>query len=203
MLHVQQLPSMPSTLLSGYHPHHTTERHHLPQLRDFNWDWDAVRSKAGQSAEQLPRPAGYTSQYVASSTPLKLHENPAHEFILPSGVQYMNPPAIPPPAALLYPTPNIHSRQGSNGRPFYQSYYSARQNQSPPAKRATIREEVPRRRASHDGNAIAPELQIPSTINDSKGSLPELAAQVGLDWMNVNSYEKALIVSSDYLFILV
>ena len=186
MLHVQQLPSMPSTLLSGYPPHHTDRHqlpHQLPQLREFTWDWDEVRSKAGKSAEPLPRPAGYPSQYVASSTPSKLHENTSQALIAPIGGQYMNPPGGPPPnAASLYPTPNVHARQGSNGRPFYTTYYSAQQK-SPPAKKVSTGSEINRRRPSQDGNTIALELQIPPAINDSKGSLPEFAAQVGSELM--------------------
>ena len=180
MLHIQQLPSMPSTLTSGYHPHYTTERHQLPQLRDFNWDWDTVRSRAGQSVEPLPKSTGYTSQAIVSSAPTKVHDNPAHDLNAPLGGQYMNPPALPSTAASLYPTPNTHTRQNSDGRPFYQSYYSARQNQSPPAKKVATAVDT-RRRPSHDGNTIAVELQIPPSINDSKGSLPEFAAQVRLD----------------------
>ena len=189
---------MPSTLVSGYHPH--TDRHHLPQLRDFNWNWDAVRAKTGQS-EHLQKSMGYDSQCIITSPQLKMSENPGLNSGIPGG-QYMNPPAVPS-VAPPYPTPNTHSRHGSHGKPFYQSYYSARQNQSPPTKKENSvgRGEPARRRVSTDGNTIASYLQIPSSINDSKGSLPEFAAQVSLDWIFFTITQ--CLFYSDYVLVLV
>lgn len=67
----------------------------------------------------------------------------------------------------------------SHHRPFYDTYPSARRPLSPvPCLKdiAAQNEDPPRRR--DDGNSIASHLQIPSSINDSEGSLPEFAAQV-------------------------
>lgn len=166
---------MPSTLASTYYPH--DERHLLPQLREFKWDWNTVKSRIGV-LEDLPKSAIDTSQCPSTSPLMKMDGHPAHDSAYAVG-QHVLPPAVSSNGR-TYPTPHSHSRQGSNGKPFYQSYYSARQNQSPPIKKEVItdRGESGRRKASADGNAIASYLQIPSSINDSKGSLPEFAAQV-------------------------
>ena len=82
-----------------------------------------------------------------------------------------------------YPTPqnsnSSHSRRRSGLEPFYNNYYSARQK-SPIVKKEpeSSHQQAGQRRAS--GDAIASYLQIPSSINSSKGSLPEFAAQVSL-----------------------
>ncbi|KAL9097978.1 MAG: hypothetical protein Q9163_006266 [Psora crenata] len=101
------------------------------------------------------------------------------------------PPALPvlssnPPP---YPTPqttggNPHRQDNSRPQPFYQSYYSAKQHHpSPIPKResASSREQLMHhhhRRSSADPHSIASHLQIPPSINSSKGSLPEFAAQI-------------------------
>lgn len=165
---------MPPTLVSGYHPHNS---HHLPQLREFNWDWESVKSRAGR-VEDIPKPASYNSQCPATSPRFKMNGHSTHDPTIPTG-RYVVPQAVSANAP-TYPTPQSHSRHNSNGKPFYQSYYSARQNQSPLIKKeiATDRGESARRRASTEGSSIASYLQIPSSINESKGSLPEFAAQV-------------------------
>lgn len=60
------------------------------------------------------------------------------------------------------------------------NFKSASRPQSPraPKDNTTNQEQSSRRRSSSNGNAIVHYLQIPSTINDSKGSLAEFAAQV-------------------------
>jgi len=100
------------------------------------------------------------------------------------GQQYQRVPVVvsnaPPYPGAHSPVDNTRER-GPVPRqvPFYDSYYSAKRPQSPvlPPKTAQ-NEQVARRRASSDGNSIASHLQIPSSINDSKGSLPEFAAQI-------------------------
>ncbi|KAI4126751.1 MAG: hypothetical protein LQ347_004849 [Umbilicaria vellea] len=77
-----------------------------------------------------------------------------------------------------YPFPN-----GTNSSNDQRSFKSASRPQSPRAHRdnTTNLEQSSRRRSSSNGNAIVHYLQIPSTINDSKGSLAEFAAQVSLN----------------------
>ena len=84
-----------------------------------------------------------------------------------------------PPSHASQNTGSSHSRQNSKPEPFYNSYYSARQR-SPVVKKESesSSQQTGQRRASGDTNAIASYLQIPSSINNSKGSLPEFAAQV-------------------------
>ncbi len=176
MLHLGQASfSMPSTLLSTYHPHN--DRHSPPQLRDFNWDWNAVKPRA-RILDDIPKSANHSSQCSVTSPRLKMNGNSTHESVYPID-RCVVPPAVSSQAP-TYPTPQSHSRQNSNGKPFYQAYYSARQNQSPPFKKESTTDhgESARRRTSVENNTIATYLQIPTSINDSKGSLPEFAAQV-------------------------
>jgi hypothetical protein len=54
------------------------------------------------------------------------------------------------------------------------------------------------RRKSSSSNAIAPSLQIPSSINDSKGSLAEFAAQVRAFLPHVPlAYEHQTLISAN------
>ena len=64
--------------------------------------------------------------------------------------------------------------------------------QSPRAHRdnPTNQEQSSRRRSSSNGNAIVHYLQIPSTINDSKGSLAEFAAQVS--WIYIRALQRGV-----------
>lgn len=178
MLHLQHPLSMPSTLISGFHPHN--DHYHRPQLQDFRWDWDVIKAARVGPREDTYRPTGHNVQCSIPSSPRStMSAGHSLDTAISSG-QYTNLANLASNNAPRYPTPHTHSRHGSNGRPFYQSYYSARQNQSPPTKKDSTaeREESARRRASTDGNTIASYLQIPSSINDSKGSLPEFAAQI-------------------------
>ena len=191
---------MPST--------HLSERTNLngilppfPQRRDFDWEWSKVNaaSRAGQNS-QLP-----CSHYFPESvrgcelsganhglctppkgTPPKDMNGMNGNPLLASnaeGTHYKRVPVVasnaPPYQASLATHDN--SKPASNRQPFYNSYYSATRPQSPvPSKKdyAVQSEQTARRRASNDSNSIASHLQIPPSINDSKGSLPEFAAQV-------------------------
>ena len=195
MLRLQHPPSMPST--------HLSERTNLngilppfPQRRDFDWEWSKVNAaaRAGQNSH-LP-----CSHYFPESvrgcelpganhglcTPPKdmngMNGNPLLAANA-EGTHYKRVPAVasnaPPYQASLATLDN--SKHASNRQPFYNSYYSATRPQSPvPSKKdhAAQSEQTARRRASNDSNSIASHLQIPGSINDSKGSLPEFAAQV-------------------------
>ena len=83
-----------------------------------------------------------------------------------------------------YPTPQSvdgghHSRSNSKPEPFYNNYYSAKYSRSPVKSKESepVMEQANQRRLSSGG--IATHLQIPPSINSTKGSLPEFAAQVG------------------------
>ena len=195
MLHLQQPPFMPSTHLSE-RPNPNDILPPFPQ-RDFDWNWGKgnAASRAGQNPH-LP-----CSHYFPES--VRGCELPGHKHGLctpprdmngingnpllvsnAEGTQYKRVPVAASNGPLYQASlPTLdNSKQASNRQPFYNSYYSATRPQSPvPAKKehAAQSEQTARRRASNDSNSIASHLQIPASINDSKGSLPEFAAQVG------------------------
>ena len=199
MLRVQNPPSMPSA--------HLLERINVngilppfPQRRDLDWDWskDNAASRAGQNSHlpcshyfpECVRGCEQPGSKSGLRTPPKdmngmngMNGNPLAASNA-ERTQYKRVPVVasnaPSYQASLATLDN--SKQGSNRQPFYNSYYSATRPQSPvPPKKDHVAqsEQTARRRASNDSNSIASHLQIPSSINESKGSLPEFAAQVG------------------------
>lgn len=195
MLHTRQPPSMSSTFLPNIHK----QDGGLPRLSAWRELPRGVERDQGSRGENCshtpPQGQSYHSapRYIHGlTTPpgdegeMKgSHGNP---LLNPNigGQQYQPVPVV---ASNAPPYPSTHSTL-NNAResapvprqaPFYDSYYSAKRPQSPvlPQKNAQS-EQAARRRASSDGNSIASHLQIPATINDSKGSLPEFAAQVRL-----------------------
>ena len=205
MLRVQNPPSMPSA--------HLLERTNvngiLPpflQRRDFDWDWSKVNaaSRAGQKSHlpcshYFPESVRGCEQPGSKSglrTPPKdmngMNGNPLAASNA-ERTQYKRVPVVasnaPPYQASLATLDN--SKQVSNRQPFYNSYYSATRPQSPvPPKKDHVAqsEQTARRRASNDSNSIASHLQIPSSINESKGSLPEFAAQVRRPTQDVEAF---------------
>ena len=184
MLHVQRPLSMPSSLVSEHHPH-TGTSYQLPQLRDFGGAWNKTQSLKGGDGDLRGWPRGYTDQSLMPSPRVQPGNMNSHTFSTRS--THDRPLGASNSAAqngLPYPLSQPirpgHTRSNSKTQPFYQSYYSARQAQSPARKRenTTEAEQVVRRKPSSDGSSIASYLQIPATINNSKGSLPEFAAQV-------------------------
>ena len=195
MLRLQHPPSMPST--------HLSERTNLngilppfPQRRDFDWDWSKVNaaSRAGQNSH-LPcshyfpesvRGCELSGSKHGLRTPPRdmngMNGNPLSASNA-ERTQYKRVPAVAsnaPSYQASLPTLD-NSKQSTTRQPFYNSYYSATRPQSPiPPKKdiAAQSEQTARRRASNDSNSIASHLQIPASINGSKGSLPEFAAQV-------------------------
>ena len=195
MLRLQHPPSMPST--------HLTERTNLngilppyPQRRDF--DWNLSKVNAASRAEQITSLP--CSHYFPESVRGCEHPGSKHGLRTPprdmngmngnplsapnvERTQYKRVPVATsnaPSYQASQPTLD-NSKQTSNRQPFYNSYYSATRAQSPvpPKKDHTAQsEQTARRRASNDSNSIASHLQIPASINGSKGSLPEFAAQV-------------------------
>ena len=87
---------------------------------------------------------------------------------------------------------SIHSRGNSKAEPFYKAYASAKQKHSP-----TVRTEQPWQQPAAtqetcNEDAIAPHLQIPTTVNNSGRSLAELAAQVRIPAMgSIKSFRAA------------
>ena len=195
MLRLQHPPPMPST--------HLSERTNLngilppfPQRRDFDWDWNKVNAaaKTGHNptlpcSHYFPesvRGFGLPGNKYGLRTPPKEMNGTNGNPVTASNVdrtQYKRVPvaASNPPSYQTSLATLDNPKQASNRQPFYNSYYSATRPQSPVPPRkdhAAQSEQTARRRASNDSNSIASHLQIPSSINDSKGSLPEFAAQV-------------------------
>ena len=192
MLRLQNPPSMSSS--------HLSERTNLngilppfPQRREFDWDWSKVNaaSRAGLNSHlpcshYFPESVrGCDSKHGLRTPPRDMNGMNGNPLLASNGEvkQYDRVPVAasnPPPHQTSVPTLD-NSNQTSNRQPFYNSYYSATRHQSPvPSKKdhAVQSEQTARRRASNDSNSIASHLQIPASINDSKGSLPEFAAQV-------------------------
>lgn len=195
MLRLQHPPPMPSTHLSERtNPNDILPP--FPQRRDFDWNWSKgnAASRAGQNPH-LPCSHYFPESVRGCELPGNKHGlcTPPRDMngmngnpLLASnaeGTQYKRVPVVAsngPPYQASLPTLD-NSKQASNRQPFYNSYYSATRPQSPvPSKKehAAQSEQTARRRASNDSNSIASHLQIPASINDSKGSLPEFAAQV-------------------------
>ena len=195
MLRLQHPPSMPST--------HLTERTNLngilppyPQRRDFDWDWSKVNA-ASRAEHILSIPCSHyfpesvrgcelpASKHGLRTPPRDMNGMNGNPLSAPNAerTQYKRVPVATTNASSYQASVATldNSKQSSNRQPFYNSYYSATRSQSPvpPKKDHTAQsEQTARRRASNDSNSIASHLQIPASINESKGSLPEFAAQV-------------------------
>ena len=213
MLHVQLPPPMPSTLASEHTNLHGI-RPPLPQLRgiDFEWETKGLLARAGKGAHW---PEGGRSEAGGAVNHHGLHTPPrdmtarhGNPLLGPNveGLQYQRVPAVasnPHQSQTAQRTLDV-TRQPRE--PFYNTYYSAKQRHSPhlPKKeKVATSEESARRRLSSDANSIASHLQIPSSINNSKESLPEFAAQVSQIISHSDSEDGINRPYADYLFLLV
>lgn len=181
-------PLMPSTLITG---HHSAL---FPPMKSLLFHERGYPCNGVSSRGQEDKPSkSYRQQGVTGTSSAEtnitpksemngVHANARTKASLVSSRQLDLVPAVGS-AAAPYPTPqnsnSTHSRQRSGPEPFYNNYYSARQK-SPIVKKepGSSNHQGGQRRASGDTNAIASYLQIPLSINSSKGSLPEFAAKV-------------------------
>ena len=187
MLDTQHLPLMPSSLMSSYKLNGI-----LPPLRqqqDFVWEWEKDICSRGGHKHTPPLGFGSRCDYNHGlrTPPRDMSGMDGNPLLAPNvGVQsYKRVPVVGSNAPSCQTSQSAidNARISSNRQPFYNSYYSAKRPQSPvPPKKDNVaqKEQTARRRASSDANSIASHLQIPSSVNDSKGSLPEFAAQVGI-----------------------
>lgn len=175
---------MSSALVSNFH------KQHLPHFADH---WGNI----GRGHIAREGGCAHTPPLLGNGPYRGTHFNPpparrdmignnGNPLLNPSlgGQSYQRVPVVAsnaPPYASAHATSD-NTKTSSGRQPFYNSYYSNKRLQSPPLQKdhAAQSEQTARRRASSDGNSIASHLQIPSSINDSKGSLPEFAAQVRL-----------------------
>lgn len=168
----------------------------LSKIRDFTWD-NAKRDSSKGEHNHTP-PIGHRARQgdgfkhchqglhtsLSSNSQRMCNEDGIQTFV-PSigGHQYVvgrTATSNGPYYQRQQPTIDNPRTMGMQ-KPFYDSYPSANRSRSPQLpKKDNIaqNEETARRRASNDADPIASHLQIPPSINDSKGSLPEFAAQV-------------------------
>ena len=165
-LHHQQLPHFPKiwgTAREGY-PRETHCSHTPPLLING----------AFRSTQASPLQARQDS-WGKTGSPLINPYSEAQSF------QRLPATASNPPPFVATQAPSDNTMVSNSRQAFYNFYASANQPPSPAIShndRVAQSERTARRRASSDGNSIASHLQIPPSINDSKGSLPEFAAQV-------------------------
>jgi len=203
MLHTQHLPSMSAKFLPNIHEQ-DGGLHHTSGWKELHWGADRVQSsKRGQCSHTPPQGQSYGSapryRHGLTTPPGDgggmngSYGNPLLNSNI-EGQQYQRVPVVAsnaPSYPGAHPTLDNTGERGSLPRqaPFYDCYYSAKRPQSPVVPLKTAQSEhTARRRASSDANSIASHLQIPSSINDSKGSLPEFAAQITcLFWFESSS----------------
>ena len=182
-----QLPSMSSTSVSSYKL--TGILPPLRQQQDFAWPWE--RDTCSRGGHNHTPPLGFSGirsycDHGLRTPPRDMSSMDGNPLLAHNGggQSYKRVPVVVSNALQShYPQATADDSRNTSSRPqpFYDSYYSAKRSQSPlPSKKETAAqiEQAARRRASSDNNSIASHLQIPRTINDSKGSLPEFAAQV-------------------------
>ena len=178
---------MPSTLVSNhpspYHPQ-------LPRLKEFGCGLESYRRSPKilfeTSRGNLPAQAARTrltppSRIEAKSTSaMSTYSNNVSHMKSWHARSASTVFSNAPPYSTPQEDKNGHSRKNSKTKPFYNNYYSAKQPQSPLTRKEPERFGGPAgQKPSEAGtDSIATHLQIPASINDSKGSLPEFAAQV-------------------------
>ena len=182
------LPSMPATLISG---HENAYGSRLPRVKEFGHGLENYRRSPNNNAygSSVGRPP--LGPDPSSAIPPSSRQGGRALTVMTSFHPQVAQPAVWPGHTVdSAPLPNqpyppskvgtaAHSRSNSRTEPFYNKYYSAKQPHSPAGKKEAVQKEpVNPRRPSTDENLIASHLQIPSSINDSRGSLPEFAAQV-------------------------
>ena len=178
---------MPSTLVSS---HDNSCYPRLPRMKDFGCGFeeyrqspnDSYKAQAGHTPLQPDQKDHKLSHSYDNRVP---HVMSTYSTNGPQVGGWQGRSAdVLTPNPLPYPTPqdenNGHSRNNSRSEPFYTKYYSARKPASPVVKKEVEQKEpvASQRRPSAEESSIAAHLQIPSSINDSRGSLPEFAAQV-------------------------
>lgn len=174
-----QTPMAPSTLISTRHSPYCPQ---LPRLKEFGCGLQPYARSPKAPFDALTSNYGHqrslSDQASSASQPARVPLSSEHWQLRAAP---MTNSIVPP-----YPTPqdSQHDQSQSAGRsePFYNKYYSAKRSKDSPPRKESERmpTQSSQRKDSNDANTIATHLQIPASINDSKGSLPEFAAQVSL-----------------------
>ena len=182
--------SMPSTTTSSQYMLDASLPS-LSQVGNINQAWgkDAstrthtVRGSGQNGRCQHSKRSAVRTRHGLKTPPEDMTGNNANPLLAPfDGLHYKSVPVVGPIRSSYQSNQGSHTSTRYSGKPqpFYDSYQSAQRPQSPVSKGESIglREQPTRRRASSDGNSIVSYLQIPPSINNSKGSLAEFAAQV-------------------------
>lgn len=172
---------MPSTLASDPYSLH----YHLPPLpqkRD-------VRSLDADSCKRLQLDQNSLTHWLRTSAtvdhglrtpPREMTGMNGNPLLAPDmgGMPYKSVPAVRSTTSYSTSLDTVaNNKYHSKAPPSHDFYRSMAQPQSPVSQRENaVRGQ--NARSSADSTSIAPYLQIPATINNSKGSLAEFAAQV-------------------------
>ena len=194
MIHVQPPPSMSFALVQGVQKKHAIYPHLSPP-QDLHWGAAKRKNYSRSLCAHTPpllsnldhTGAQFHHGVEASSREARdmngMNGNPLMNPIIGGHHYSQRVPVVAsnaPPYVASRPTLD-NSKNAVSQRPFYDSYHSAKRQPSPVQTHKENSDhggQTSRKRASSDGNTIASHLQIPATINNSKGSLPEFSAQV-------------------------
>lgn len=210
MLAIQLPASLPSTYKSSTR----IMKEPLPSLPHLR---DLPQHQAGQcwranSKEVRPSPVEARTHTAATirhglrTPPSEMHDINVNPLLIPEygPLQYKGVPVVAPNAATHQSSLSSmgNMRYTSRVPPSLDTYQSIKGSHSPLSGIGQyVNREQSHRRGNSDGTDIVHYLQIPRSINDSKGSLSEFAAQV-----SPSSFVSAVSVClhcSDYLSILV
>lgn len=181
MVDIHPPPSMSSTLVSNQY----TEHRPLPtlsQMRDFApRDLNNYFFKEPGGQDHLTRwiQTSATIEHGLGSPPQEMTGNP---LLAPSvgGLPYKSIPAVKQNNALYTTSLSTvaSTKYTSKAPPVQALYKAAKRSTSPISKNDSGAPRDQSRKSASESTSIVSYLQIPSTINDSKGSLAEFAAQV-------------------------
>ena len=178
MVEVNPPLSMPSTLaLNQYSLNYHLPR--LPHTRDVAQLETEKRFKEEHSWNQFFKAAAV--DHGLRTPPKEMTSTNVNPLLAQhvGGLPYKSVPAARPTVASYSTSLGTvaSTKYHSKAPPSHDSYRSAARPQSPVFQR-DVNVRGHRGRNSMDNTTIASYLQIPSSINDSKGSLAEFAAQV-------------------------
>lgn len=184
MVDIRHPFSMPSTLPSSHYGQNTS----LPSLYAGR---SALRDRQGSSGAGKPY-TDYGHSLVPADIRHGLRTPPrdmsgvsVNPLLAPNlgGYQYKSVPAVAPNATTQQNSVGtiVNTRYTTKNQPSHNGYHhrdNTRDHLSTDA--ATLQEPTSKAHTGADGTSIVSYLQIPSSINESKGSLAEFAAQVGI-----------------------
>lgn len=184
MVDVQRPLSMPPTLVS----HQATFDYTLPPLqstRDMqrsDRDSSIASARAGKDHWGNWYQTGATTEPGRAPSVRKMAETNVNPLLAPPGevLQYKSVPAAKQTARPAQTSLGTiaTAQYTSKAPPTQETQRASSRPRSPPFRREGAGSTESERGGAAENNPIASYLQIPSTINNSKGSLADFAAQV-------------------------